>query len=284
MANQKLTPGTVSKILWHFTGGPMWDSKKNKQGTQLKTDDLAYDNLKNILSSKELRLGGYQEIVKVTYPERRLYLGKGKWKTKKNVSRTLKSSSVCCLADIPIQHLRYHAIRYGNFAIGYYRESAIKSGFNPVFYSLETTDVVKNIYEGFSSLEYTDASEIRDVCSAIESETCGFESDGEELDISNELENIEYCASDLESSMMEAASSLENFLAFVKTFNKNEFDSIYCEREWRSLSSFNFSYEDVALLVLPKSANGNNYVSKLIKEMRIPRKIPIMSWEDLVCH
>jgi hypothetical protein len=28
-ATMQLTPGTVSRILWHFTGGPAWNSEKN---------------------------------------------------------------------------------------------------------------------------------------------------------------------------------------------------------------------------------------------------------------
>ena len=54
-------PGTVSKILWHFTGGPKWCSKSNKQLEELKPATQGYNALKEILTSKELRVGNYQK-------------------------------------------------------------------------------------------------------------------------------------------------------------------------------------------------------------------------------
>jgi hypothetical protein len=60
-----LTPGTVSKILWHFTGGPVWNSERKKQSDLAKPSDQAYFNLKSILKSGVLRLGDYKEVVRV---------------------------------------------------------------------------------------------------------------------------------------------------------------------------------------------------------------------------
>lgn len=72
-------PRTVSKILWHFTGGPVWDDALNKQDKELKSDEKAYDSLTAILSSKELRVGKYKEIVKVVMPKKRRYNAEKKY-------------------------------------------------------------------------------------------------------------------------------------------------------------------------------------------------------------
>ena len=55
---------------------------------------------------------------------------------------TLESVPVCCLAEIPVEHLSYHAKRYGKIGIGFHRDAAIRCGFNPVFYQLHTSDVL----------------------------------------------------------------------------------------------------------------------------------------------
>ncbi|WP_170061738.1 hypothetical protein [Nonlabens arenilitoris] len=44
-----MNPGTVSKILWHFTGGPLWNEILNKQENQPKPVELSYDILIKIL-------------------------------------------------------------------------------------------------------------------------------------------------------------------------------------------------------------------------------------------
>jgi hypothetical protein len=53
------SPGTVSKILWHFTGGPRWDTTKNIQDKRKKTSKQAWLALRGIIDSKSLRLGSY---------------------------------------------------------------------------------------------------------------------------------------------------------------------------------------------------------------------------------
>ena len=282
MNDLSLTPGTVSKILWHFTGGPIWNNSSNKQEDGLKSNEQAYKNLKSILSSKVLKLGSYHEIISVIYPEQKIYEGSGKWSVHKNVETILKSSPVCCLADIPIQHLRYHSMRYGRFAIGFYRTSAIRNNFNPVFYTLNNEDIVKNIYEGFSSLSNINIRSIRDITSDLEWD---FNEVGEEIpEIKRKVERIDDEADYIETYVDEAQDNLRNYLAFIKTFSPDQFDTIYCEREWRSLDEFEFEYSDVAFVILPKLADNKNYVFQLIEELKLPRNITIASWEDLVEH
>jgi hypothetical protein len=141
-----ISPGTVSKILWHFTGGPTWNSKTKRQNEAPKPAKDAYANLISILTTQVLKLGNYKEIVKIIVPERRRYdIEKKKTVTETNVPVEIISSAVCCLSDIPAAHLRYHAYRYGKFAIGFYRKAVIKHGFNSVFYTLTDTSVIRSI-------------------------------------------------------------------------------------------------------------------------------------------
>jgi len=67
------TPGTVSRILWHFTGGPRWDVVKNCQEPNPKPYDEAYKAFLSILRSKQLRVGQYHEVVKVVVPKLQEY-------------------------------------------------------------------------------------------------------------------------------------------------------------------------------------------------------------------
>jgi hypothetical protein len=147
------TPGTVSKILWHFTGGPKWDEAAKCQESRPKPAEEAYAALLGILKSGHVCLGKYREVVRVTVQTRRSRTPtlipdeRPDW-----VDVEYKSSPVCCVADIPVAHLAYHAERYGKIAIGFYRESALRAGFNPVFYTLHKAGVLRAIHEAFNAL------------------------------------------------------------------------------------------------------------------------------------
>jgi hypothetical protein len=80
---------------------------------------------------------------------------------------------------------------------------------------------------------------------------------------------------------------LRRLLAFTKSFGQEEFDSVYCEREWRSTNPFHFAYADVAMIVVPRVADDVKYYDRFVRNMatiRLPRSVPIVSWEDLVEH
>jgi Putative abortive phage resistance protein AbiGi, antitoxin len=72
--------------------------------------------------------------------------------------------------------------------------------------------------------------------------------------------------------------------AFIKTFDENEFESIYTEREWRSISPFKFEYADVSMVVLPRDGG---YFERFVAEAEsigLPKTVSIVAWEDLVEH
>jgi len=277
------SPGTVSKILWHFTGGPVWNEKKNKQGKRLKPVDDSFKALKEIIKSNELRTGKYHEIVRTIIPDKKIFnLKTKKFEIKKNHSAIIKSSPVCCVAEIPIQHLDYLSKRYGKIAIGFHRDSIVKAGFNPVMYTLDKSNLSRDIHDGYSLIDNFNTSwvnsSIDDIQSNIDSIISDYEID-EDIDTSdarNALEDIEWINIDI-------LTYYENLLAYIKTFEHSEFETIYCEREWRTTNNYEFTIDDIAMIILPKKGKKDFYNS-FLKSTKLPRRVPVVSWEDLIEH
>jgi len=279
-----MRPGTVSKILWHFTGGPLWDETTNKQLTQLKPAKFGYDALKSILTSREVRVGKYHEIVKVTVHKKRKYnIEKKVSEIHENVPVTIKSKPVCCVADIPLQHLSYHAKRYGKIAIGFRRESIIKAGFNPVMYTLENTALLNSIYTGYGAVDNVDPSMITDEVDSFSSEIQS-KYDEHCIDEYADISGTEFEISCVKEAQEQIEDSYSNFLPYIKTFDETEFDSIYCEREWRSIKNFDFTLDDIAVIVLPNNQEDFDFYTDFLSSFELPKKITIASWEDLIDH
>jgi hypothetical protein len=59
------SPGTVSKILWHFTGGALREPPFYRPQSTLKSPEDSFKGIVSILKSKELRLGGGPERIDV---------------------------------------------------------------------------------------------------------------------------------------------------------------------------------------------------------------------------
>lgn len=286
-----VSPGTVSKILWHFTGGPTWDGTKEQQGTSPKPALQAYKNLKAIVKSRELRLGTYKERVRVEFPEVRRYNPRTK-RFRRVPARDVcvESLPVCCVSDIPAPHLRYHAYRYGKFAIGFYRDAVIAAGFNPVFYTLKNTKLLRVIYRGLAALDDADAQSL-----AVSLSSLSFDLFNVEGDCQDEVEHLASEASlagseaeDLDIAIGAGRAALRRFAAFTKTFSNDEFATVYCEREWRSIMSYSFSLSDIAMIVLPRIVDKRLYferfVGRFARSSGLPRSLPIIPWDDLIEH
>jgi hypothetical protein len=262
----------------------MWDETTNKQLKELKPAIKGYEALKAILKSQELRVGKYHEIVKVIVPEKRRYnIEKKNIETLINHPVTVKSKPVCCVADIPLQHIDYHSNRYGKIAIGFHRESIIKSGFNPVMYTLEDTVLLNSIYQGYLAVDdvnpYNAKSEIESVQNEIDSVIAENNLDTY-IDTSSLLSDLEW----IEHSHQKIDESFQGFLAYIKTFDTTEFDSIYCEREWRCTNNFSFTVDDIAIIVLPREQEGERFYEQFLDEVSLPRTVTIACWEDLIEH
>jgi len=280
-------PGTVSKILWHFTGGPRWNPKKKQRYKSLKPSADAYDALKGILADCKLRVGQTIEDIKILWPELQFSQAPPhRLEGVRDVPKQLNSVQVCCLADIPIAHLAYHAGRYGKFAIGFHRDSVIRSGFNPVFYTLESTRIIRSIFGAVTRISDVNVSGIFQTTEEIRARLpkTSFSDFGLELDLSY----IDAECITATEFIMAAQKSFERLLAFIKTFSPDEFGTIYCEREWRSTDTYSFSFDDIAMIVLPKQIDGTEYFSIFtgqdLKELNLPRTVPVVPWEDLIEH
>jgi hypothetical protein len=263
----KVIPGTVSEILWHFTGGPAWSVMKNKQGNKPKSAGSAYRALIGILETSELKLGQYKEVVRVSIPA----AARGKRGSPQSRRlATLQSAPVCCIADIPIRHLGFHAERYGKFAIGFHRSAVLRHGFNPVFYTLHGSRIMRTINEGFARADPENFSLLRDIV--------------RDLRPSNAFLEIEEIFA--EEHVEAAWKSIQAFLAFVKTFDRKEMGTIYSEREWRSVKAYRFVARDVAMVILPKRCAGSLYfdrfVDHILPGLQLPRGVPVVPWEHLV--
>lgn len=275
----------ASSILWHFTGGPRWHKKLGKQRNSPKPNAEARSILLAILKSSTLKLGSYRECVRILISDRKNYDRRKRRLVKvPDREETIETMPVCCLADIPLAQLPYHSVRYGKYAIGFHRARALKAGFQPVFYALSDQPIIQELFGARSSIAAIDTeraglsvdSLVSDMEGALEEMGGEDFSSPDATDVHGELE-------ELESEASSANEGLFNALSFVKTFSATEFETIYCEREWRSLKDFSFVRPDVAMLVVP-SADRDVVRKVLDKQKNVWASVKVISWDEIVTN
>jgi hypothetical protein len=255
----KRPPKTHSEILWHFTGGPKWNRKRNTQNKRNKRHEEALEILIKILESRTLQVGNYREVVKVKLPDLRVVNKKsGEIEICPRPDKTIATKAVCCVAEIHETELFHHALRYGKCGIGFKREALIRSGFNPVLYTLRDEDLVQKYFRAIAELETFCEAQENEVFGNLDTmveEANDIISDMSRDDFSREIQgaDVEYPIKELFRSAYNAQEALQNLLAFLKTFDRSEFDSIYAEREWRSVKPFSFDWSHVAKIVAPEN-------------------------------
>jgi hypothetical protein len=284
------SPGTVSKILWHFTGGPKWDENAYRQTTEPRPVEDAYTATVNILRTRELRVGQTKEVVDMLFP-----VPKEEEKVLpaiivEHINKTpirVPTVTVNCLADIPIMHLGYHSERYGKIALGFHREAVIKHGFSPVFYQLQHSAILQSLLSG---LRAVDVGRQMDIAHQIYELGKAMRTlEGEAVtrlheDVMTRLRGLEDLVPVANYVVAEAMSTLRTILSFVKSFPPDGFGTIYCEREWRSDKPFHFEYADVSMVVLPREGG---YFGRFVDESQsigLPKTVSVVAWEDLVEH
>ncbi|MBU0913130.1 MAG: hypothetical protein KKF22_11375 [Gammaproteobacteria bacterium] len=258
-------PGTVSKILWHFTGGPARDPSTKRQSDQPKDSNDAYNALLKIIKSHYLKAGSDNEILVVPSPEASNAAKATLALVSKDIgvdfgeidNYQIETGKVSCLADIPLQHLAYHARRYGRFGIGFHRAPVVAAKFHPVFYTLEGSEFIRDINRLMYELRKRAATEKTSDDFFL---SIGF---GKEASL---------------------VHLLQRFFNIIKTFNPSEFDSIYCEREWRKTGDFQFELSDIAMVILPKEGGYFDSFIAECESLSLPRTIPVLPWEDLIEH
>ena len=250
--------GTVSKILWHFTGGKKWDARRNRYSDQMKSHIESVEVVKKILESQTLKVGSFKEKIFID-------------------GEMLETNKVCCVADIPSVHLDTHSKRYGKCAIGFHRDSLIRNGFNPVFYIRQDKAALTELQKSFSQIRDLDFDTV-DFMNVLLSNPSNHGdltiSDGISSEFTKMKEKIEYLK-----------RSMKYFQSFIKTINDtSEWNDIYLEREWRYPHDFNFSISDIAMVVLPKQDGLFDEFCESELVLKLPRKIPVIAFEDLVEH
>lgn len=261
-------PGTVSKILWHFTGGGKQIGDDPSERSELKPVNEAVDILYKIMQGTVLKASSQPDMFKVTNLRFKTQVRDGRKGLLSYYEQSKKETSrVVCLAEIPIQHLHFHASRYGKVAIGFHRQAVFDSGFNPVAYISDHSEVAKSI----SNIHSVIGQLAEDPLVAL-----GLE---QSFGSHEQRAKIKFGAANCAEFLLD---QLVKVMANVKSFSEIEFDTVYCEREWRATHDFHFYTDAVAMIVLPKVGG---YLDQFIKDHpQIPRHIPIVSWEDLIEH
>ncbi len=293
----------VSKILWHFTGGPIRDASNSELSDQIKSPNAAYDALKSILLTQELRTGSYKEEITAVFPQR---LGmrfdpslpsdiagplgtgpRGKWVpfVEKDAKVTQSSVPVVCLADIPISSLDYHSRRYGRFAVGFHRSAAIKHGFYPVCYSLERSANIVRVLDAMELCTNAEAGieNIEYLLSQIGYASGQIPLEGHKAFLQIMTSDAQEESATVAKSVNRALDNIRGIIALFKSFDQSEFETIYCEREWRCDKSMHFTYDAIAMVILPRILENTDYYSKFLSEVgpELPQTIPIIPWEDI---
>lgn len=252
----QVVPGTTSKILWHFTG------------RRKKSDEKAFTILKKILEEGRLKLSQEKVPFKI--------IKKIFWQRFYSV------------AEIPIQHLQYHSIRYGRFALGFHRDKLRGDHrFRPVHYVIEPRGKKEDDF-------------LRPAWDALHLFFHHPDIDLKKIDESFSLEWPE----------PKAGMAFFTLLNLVKFFSTRQFQTVYCEREWRRSEywgwegvhkklrgphyySFEQDMQDrkasksLCMIVCPKKPR--DYAAnmrKLISENDLLRAkyghVPIIAFEDLL--
>ena len=128
----------------------------------------------------------------------------------------------CCLADIPLKDLHIHVERYNNIALGFHKESVIRRRFNPVLYVNENASLLTEMLTKMRRIG-------------------------------------EYIGKHDPELFREHEECMRLVGSFCKTGTENgkgadtvsRLSRKYYEREWFSLEDWDFSPEDVAILLLP---------------------------------
>lgn len=214
----------ASEVLWHFV-------------SREKTDDDSYEILLSVLKTG-LKVGPQNEEVKFLNP-----------KTKQ--VEILYGYHVTCLADIPLKDLHIHAERYGSFAVGFHKASAILNGFNPVLYVNQYSSVFHRFLELIEEIDegakrfpeaYEKYARLRYLLGSIAK------------------------SGDLMASP-QADPKLDHL----------QMNNFYYEREWRSLSDWDFKSEDVALILVPETKLGNFIHDRSSqKGLRVSETTPVL--------
>jgi hypothetical protein len=162
-------------------------------------------------------------------------------------------------------------------------------GFNPVLYSLSSSEIIKSLYEGALSIDELSRIDVTTEVSEVSEVLSNLDADSRIPDeIGSAVEELDRAAGNVVKLSDSVKNALRQLLSLVKTFTPGEFQSIYCEREWRSNKTFSFSHDDLAMIVLPRKVGGDDYYTRFNqvrrRYLKLPMSVPVVPWEDLIEH
>jgi hypothetical protein len=228
--NQHVFQRYSSEVLWHFVG------RKEKDDPS-----KCFQILLSILQDGKLRLG--------SEPEPFVYHNQ-----KASVENFI-GYPVCCLADIPLKDLPLHSMRYGEFAIGFHRESAIRKNFIPVLYVPQKSWIIDYFLKIRGELEVflQDASP----------------------EISEKFQEFLL----LLGSIAKPCNFFGN-LEDDSTKDKLQMNNFYYEREWRSIYEWDFSPDDVAMIIAQDAEMAKTLKEKLQSgNIKAKDIVPILTFD-----
>ncbi len=213
----------ASEVLWHFV-------------SREKPDEDSYHIVLSILKTG-LKVGPQKEQFKV-------------YNQKTKEVEVLDGDPVACLADIPLKDLHIHAERYGSFAIGFHKASAILNGFNPVLYVNQYSSVFHEFMKFIEEIDQ-DIEKLPDMYKKY-----------------SRLRNL--LGSIAKSGDLMASPQADPKLDHLQMNN------FYYEREWRSLTSWNFKSEDVALILLPEEKLWSFVEDRKHSGLKVSETTPVL--------
>ena len=213
----------ASEVLWHFV-------------SREKSDEDSYEILLSVLRTG-LKVGPQKEQFKV-------------FNQKTQKAEALDGYPVACLADIPLKDLHIHAERYGSFAIGFHKASAILNGFNPVLYVNQYSSVFHKFMEFVGEID-------------------------QDIEKSPEVYKKYDRLRNLLGSIAKSGDLMASPQADPK-LDHLQMNNFYYEREWRSLASWDFKSEDVALILLPEEKLPNFVSDRKNREFKVSETTPVL--------
>lgn len=232
-----------SNIYWHFTGGPEIDWETVRMPKEIKGNKKPCAKSVDILN----KIIASRKLL-ATCTEK--------------ILGDLRTNKFCCVCDIPFKDLIYHAEYYGKVAIGFSSE-AIHKNFNPVLYTERDFPIPQTLeIDENTLLDENKEFETKDPAFEFFSYILGLE------------QNPSYQA------------FLSNYLGYFKQFikvtrfSKDDDETFYREREWRSRDGdFSFTLNDIEAVIIPKAFISD--FKKRLLEDKIYMDIPIIHYEFL---
>jgi hypothetical protein len=118
-------------------------------------------------------------------------------------------------------------------------------------YTLHNTNFLQAFFDGLACLDMLNTDVITDTAYQLDekiSEAHCAENHPVHVEVTEEMLMLHGMKALVDAAFETAKSFISESLAFINTFHNDEFDTIYCEREWRPVKAFDFDFKDIATI------------------------------------